>query len=154
MQVDVTRLFCLIATPLTNLFYSGLNLISTYKDIRFAKTIKESLAAVKEGYSIVVFPEHSEKGYLPELEGFFEGFAVFAEHCARKGIDVPVVVSYFRKNENTYVFDAPVLYSALLAEYGERKAVVSHLLSRCNELGKIEIDTPASECARAKEKSL
>ena len=139
-NIHLARLFCLIASPLTNLFYSGFDLISTYRDIRFSKTIKESLAAIKEGKSIVVFPEHSEKGYLPELEGFFEGFAVFAEHCQRKGIDVPVVVSYFRKNENTYVFDAPVLYSALVREYGERKNIVSHLLSRCNELGKMPLD--------------
>lgn len=134
------RAFCLIASPLTNLFYSGFDLISTYRDIRFAKTIKESIGAIREGKSVVVFPEHSEKGYLPELEGFFEGFAVFAEHCAKTGIDLPVVVSYFRKSENTYVFDSPILYSELLSQYGDRKGIVSHLLARCNELGKIKID--------------
>ena len=36
----LARLFCLIASPLTNLFYKGLNLISTYKDKRFIKTIR------------------------------------------------------------------------------------------------------------------
>ncbi len=153
-NIHLARLFCLIASPLTNLFYSGLNLISTYKDIRFAKTIKESLVAVKKGESIVVFPEHSEKGYLPELEGFFEGFAVFAEHCARKGIDIPIVVSYFRKNENTYVFDAPVPYSVLLAEHGDRKNIVAHLLMRCNELGKMPIDEESTEKIAEEEKTV
>ena len=33
----LARLFCLIASPLTNLFYSGLDLISTYKDGRFIR---------------------------------------------------------------------------------------------------------------------
>ena len=142
-NIHLARLFCLIASPLTQLFYSGLDLISTYKDIRFAKTIKESLAAIREGKSIVVFPEHSEKGYLPELEGFFEGFAVLAEHAARKGIDLPIVVSYFRIKENVYVFDAPVSYSSLVAAYGDRKSIVLHLLSRCNELGRLELNGAA-----------
>ena len=43
----LSKLFCLLASPITNLFYSGLNLISTYKDIRFTKTLKESYNAIK-----------------------------------------------------------------------------------------------------------
>lgn len=151
-NIHLARLFCLIASPVTNLFYSGLNLISTYKDMRFAKTIKESLAAIKAGENIVVFPEYSEKGYLPQLEGFFEGFAAFAEHCKKRGIDLPIVVSYFRKNENTYVFDEPVPYSELLEKYGDRKSIVAHLLSRCNELGKMPLEAEEAEKSAEKEK--
>ena len=132
------RAFCLIASPLTNLFYSGLDLISTYHDPRIVKTLRESIAAIKGGESIVVFPEHSEKGYLPELEGFFAGFALFAEFCAKRGVDVPVVVSYYRKGENVYIFDAPAKYSALVEEYETREAIVGHLLARCNALGKMD----------------
>ena len=33
------KIFCLIAAPLTNMFYRGLNLISTFTDGRFKKTI-------------------------------------------------------------------------------------------------------------------
>lgn len=139
-NLHLARLFCLLASPLTYLFYSGLDLISTYRDTRVVKTLKESLGAIQKGKSIVVFPEHSEKGYLPELEGFHEGFALFAEYCAkRKGIDLPIVVSYFRKSENTYVFDAPVLYSELVARYGSRREIVAYLLARCNELGKLPL---------------
>ena len=132
------RAFCLIASPLTNLFYSGFDLISTYHDPRIVKTLRESIAAIKGGESIVVFPERSEKGYLPELEGFFAGFALFAEFCGKRGVDVPVVVSYYRKAENTYIFDAPVKYSALVEKYETREAIVAHLLARCNDLGKMD----------------
>ncbi len=131
------RAFCLIASPLTNLFYSGFDLISTYHDTRIVKTLKESLAAIKTGESIVIFPEHSEKGYLAELEGFFAGFALFAEFAGKRGVDVPVVVSYYRKGENTYIFDKPVPYSALVAQYETRDAIVKALLDRCNALGKM-----------------
>lgn len=53
------RMFCLIASPLTNLFYKGLNLISTYPDGRFRNTIKESLTAINNGENVVIFPEKS-----------------------------------------------------------------------------------------------
>ena len=38
-NIHLARLFCLIASPLTYMFYRGINLISTYRDIRFKKTI-------------------------------------------------------------------------------------------------------------------
>lgn len=133
------RAFCLIASPLTNLFYSGFDLISTYHDPRIVKTLKESLVAVQKGESIVVFPEHSEKGYLPELEKFYAGFALFAEFAGKRGVDIPVVVSYYRKRENTYVFDAPVKYSALVEKYETRDAIVKALLARCNMLGRMNV---------------
>lgn len=47
-NLHLARLFCLLATPLTNLFYKGLNLISTYRDARFIKTINESIETLKK----------------------------------------------------------------------------------------------------------
>ena len=94
----LARLFCLIASPLTNLFYKGLNLISTYKDARFMKTIKESYSALNQGECIVIYPEDSAKGYLSELEGFYAGFVTCAEFCLKKGLDIPIYVTYFKKH--------------------------------------------------------
>ena len=136
-NLHLARLFCLIASPLTNLFYKGLDLISTYKDGRFIKTIRESVSAIKEGDNIVIYPEDSKNGYLPELEGFFGGFVVLAETCKKQGIDVPIYVTYFKKSELTYIVDAPVMYSELTKNGESREEVALKLLNRCNELGKM-----------------
>ena len=48
-NIHLARIFCLLATPLTNLFYKGLNLISTYRDARFRRTLRESLEALEKG---------------------------------------------------------------------------------------------------------
>lgn len=150
-NLHLARLFCLIASPLTNLFYKGLNLISTYRDSRFIKTIRESVRAIENGENIVIFPEISDKGYLAELEGFYEGFAVFCETCYRRGIDLPIYVTYFKKDERIYVVDKPVQYSQLKAEGLSRSQITQRLLRRCNELGKMRFDegenTPESEVA-------
>ena len=132
--------FCLIASPLTHLFYSGFDLISTYHDARFYKTVKESIAAIKAGQSVVVFPEDSTNGYLAELEGLYGGFLVLAKHLYRKGIDAPIVVSYFQKANNRYIFDQGIRYSELMARYGDHEAILAALLARCNELGKLPME--------------
>ena len=139
----LARVFCLLASPLTNLFYKGLNLISTYRDVRFRRTIRESIEALQQGENIVVFPEDSTKGYLPELEGFLPGFVMLAEVCARKGMDVPIYVTYFKKKELKYVIDAPVYYSELAKDGATRQEIARRLVDRCNELGKMDLEPPA-----------
>lgn len=136
----LARLFCLIASPLTNLFYSGLRLISTYRDMNIVKTVRESIEAIKNGENIVVYPEDSTNGYLSELEGFHSGYALLCDVCERRGIDLPIFVSYYRKKDNTYIFDAPVLYSELKRKYKSREEISRVLCDRCNELGKMQFD--------------
>ena len=140
-NLHLARLFCLLASPLTNLFYKGLNLISTYRDGRFLKTIRESIKAIEAGDNIVIYPEVSDNGYLEQLEGFHAGFALFAEACAKKGIDVPIYVTYFKKKERIYMVDKPVFWSDLKETGRSREAIVAKLLQRCNELGQMQVET-------------
>lgn len=150
-NLHLARLFCLIASPLTNLFYKGLNLISTYKDQRFIKTLKESLSAIRAGENIVVFPENSAKGYLEELEEFYHGFIMLAETCEKAGIDLPIFVTYYRKKDKVYIVDAPIYYSSFKAENKSREEIATILLNRCNELGKMQFSE--EEIKKAKEEN-
>ncbi|MBQ7407773.1 MAG: hypothetical protein IJW13_00645 [Clostridia bacterium] len=144
----LARLFCLIASPLTNMFYKGLNLISTYKDARFIKTIRESVNAISNGESIVIFPEVSDKGYLPVLEGFYGGFALLAQTCHKHGLNVPIYVSYFNKKKKIYVVDKPVYWNDLIKTGKSKEEICLQLLNRCNELGQMtfENDTKNARC--------
>jgi len=142
------RAFCLIASPLTNLFYKGLNLISTYKDQRFIKTIKQSVDALRNGENIVIFPEDSTKGYLEELESFYMGFIALAETCKRRGIDVPIYVTYFRKKDKIYIVDAPIKYSQLTQNGETKEQIAKRLVDRCNELGKMTFTEEQIEQAK------
>lgn len=139
-NIHLARLFCLIASPITNLFYSGLNLISTYRDARLVKTMRESVETLKNGCNIVAFPEKSDKGYLAELEGFHEGAVMLAEVCKIRGIDLPIYVTYFRKSDLTYIIDKPIRYSELCEMGLGREGIAKFLCERCNELGKMRFD--------------
>lgn len=138
-NIHLARLFCLAASPLTNLFYKGLKLISTYTDGNFLQTVRQSYDAVKKGENIVIFPEKSPEGYVSELEGFYAGFMVFAQYCLKKGIDTPIYVSYYKKAERTYIFDKPVLFSELKNMFDNREDMVKYLLDRCNTLGRMDV---------------
>ncbi|MBR2971904.1 MAG: hypothetical protein IKC61_03120 [Clostridia bacterium] len=144
-NIHLARLFCLIASPLTWLFYSGFDLISVYRDARLIRTLRESVRALESGDNIVIFPEDSRNGYLSELEGFHEGFILLAELCERRGIDLPIYVSYFRKSDKTYIFDAPVKYSELSEKYKSREEISRYLCERCNAIGKMQFDEDGNQ---------
>lgn len=138
-NLGLARIYCLLASPLTNIFYKGIKLISTYKDIRFRNTIKESVKALNENKNIIIFPEISDKGYLDQLEGFHEGVILLLEYCLKNNMDIPVYVSYYTKSKKQYIVDKPVMVSELFKN-GETKAeVAKRLCDRCNELGRMEI---------------
>ncbi|HHW89569.1 MAG TPA: hypothetical protein GX745_01515 [Clostridiales bacterium] len=133
------RMFCLLASPLTNLFYKGLNLISTYQDARLKTTLSESVSVIKNGENIVIFPEKSIGGYHAELKGFYAGFILLAKQCLKQGIDVPIFVSYYKVKERKYIFDKPILFSRLQERFSTREQMTDFLLDRCNQLGKMDL---------------
>ncbi len=141
------RAFCLIASPITNLFYKGLNLISTYSDTNFRKTLRESIEANKAGDNIVIFPEKSDEGYKAELDGFYAGFVVLAEVLLRRGIDVQIYTAYLKKADRCYIFDEPIYYSKLKEISTDKDELAQILVERCNALGKMDFSedsTPLS----------
>lgn len=133
----LARIFCLLASPLTNIFYSGLDMIPTYHDARFVKTLRDSIRRLSNKENIVIFPEDSSKGYLDQLESFHGGFAALLQMCDRRGVDVPVYVSYFRKSDMKYIFDKPVMLSELVANGSSKEQIARRLCERCNALGRM-----------------
>ncbi|MBR7100648.1 MAG: hypothetical protein IKC74_00005, partial [Clostridia bacterium] len=108
-------------------------------------TIKESYASLKNEENIIIYPEDSTNGYLAELKGFHAGFTMLCEYCKRKGYDVPIYVTYFKKEENVYIIDKPVLYSEISKCTESKEEIAKMLCDRCNELGKMDISAISSK---------
>ena len=149
-NLHLARLFCLIASPLTYMFYRGINLISTHKDIQFRHTITESIETLESGKSVIIFPEISDKGYLDVLEGFHPGFTMLGSILLRKGKDVPITVAYYRKKEKRYVVDKPIMLSELFAQGATREDIAKALCDRCNELGQMDLNNKETKELRQK----
>ena len=131
----LARVFCLIAAPVAWLFYRGLTLISTYRDHRFRTTLKQSVSTIEAGASVIIFPEDSSKGYFNTITGFYSGFVTLAGVCYKKGMDLPIYLTYLRKKEGVYVVDKPIYYSQLLQTGMDKYQLAESLHQRCNELG-------------------
>ena len=82
---------------------------------------------------------------MAELEGFHPGCVLLAEALYKKGIDVPIYVSYFKKQERIYVIDKPVRYSELAKDGKTKEEIADVLRLRCNELGKMTFDEKEME---------
>lgn len=139
-NIHLARLFCVIAAPLTYIFYRGLRLISTYRDMRFLQTVKQSYKAIAGGENVVIFPEDSSRGYFKELTEFYAGFTVFANYCLKKGVDAPVYVSYYKKKERAFIFSEPILFSKLKSLFKTREDIAEYMLQKCNSLNKLDLN--------------
>ena len=139
-NIHLARLFCIIASPLTYMFYRGINLISTHRDIRFKATISESIKTLEAGQSVIIFPEISDNGYLDVLEGFHQGFTVLCSILLKEGKDYPITVAYYKKSERRYVVDKPVMLSEVFKDGATRAEIADKLCARCNELGQMKFD--------------
>ncbi len=143
-NLHLARLFCLLASPLTYIFYKGLRLVSTYHDHRFAKTIQESMQCFERGESIIIFPEKSDGGYQKQLQGFFAGFVILAEAAYKRGDDIDIFTAYLRKDEKKYIFAAPVKYSALKEQGLTPEQMATVLLDSCNALADCPLPEPTA----------
>lgn len=135
MNLFLARMLCLIASPLTNMFYKGLDVISTYEDARLKKTMHESFERLDEGRNLVIFPEKSDNGYQTRLEGFHSGVALLLELRERKGIDSTVYSAYYNKEKNICLVGAPKKYSEISEGCETREEVAAKLCDACNALG-------------------
>lgn len=138
-NLHLARIVCLIISPLTNLFYKGLKLISTYEDHRLRNTLKKSFEIIENNENIVIFPENSNNGYHDVLTGFHRGFTTLGKSCLKKGIDPQIYVSYLRRKERVYLFDKPILFSELKRLASTAEEMANYLLNKCNNLGQLDL---------------
>ncbi len=134
-NLHLSRLFCLLAAPLTFMFYRGLRLISTYPDARFLKTVRTSIETLEKNQSLVVFPEDSSKGYFDKLKYFHNGVVSFCHMATKHGLDVPVYVAYHNKKKKKTLIDRPIMMSQLLKIADNYDDIAMALRLRCNKLG-------------------
>ncbi len=136
----LARVACLVVSPLTYLFYKGLNLISTYRDHRFKNSIEESINTLQDKNNIIIFPEDSSEGYFDKLKMFYSGFMLLAQACYKMGMDLPIFVTYYKKEENVFIVDKPVKYSELIKDGDDRDTIANMLCDRANELRDVKVD--------------
>lgn len=130
----LSKILAFLVAPFANIFYKGLQLISTYKDVRFKTTLKNSYKTIKNGYNLVIFPEDSSNGYFDDLKHFFAGFVVLCEYCLKRNLDLNIYTSYFIKKENSYIVGKVVKFSQIKKQFKDRNVIAEFMLNQVNGL--------------------
>ncbi|MBE7089080.1 MAG: hypothetical protein E7370_06190 [Clostridiales bacterium] len=103
---------------LFNLYlYKGMKFLGTYPDARLMKTISNSVEVLKDGTSILIFPENSNEGYKDIPTEFFPGFVMLAESYYRKTkTDLPIYPCYYSVKHNVIVYGEPCYVQDLVKQ--------------------------------------
>ena len=109
----VATLFAIISKWL----YNSVGLIGTYRDARFLKSLKNSIAVLNADLSIVIYPEDSDEGYFEEARAFHKGFIQLSKlYRRREGQDLPVYSVYYNRKKNSFFVDEPLYINKMLEE--------------------------------------
>lgn len=126
-----------IIVPFVRLFYRGLKLIPTYGDLRFHITLNKTFETLKNGETVIIFPEDSHDGYHKELTHFFPGGFFIARKYAEKVNDPTLFPCYYVKSIRSFAFGKGIRYSELSRKYGtDYQKMADEFCDLCNDLGK------------------
>ena len=110
--------------------------IPVYPDIRFGKTLKDSVTTIENNDYLVIFPENSEEGYEEQISKFELGFIFALEKLAEKGIDACVYTSSCDKKGRNALFGHKYRYSELLERFKTKEEIANFLRLEINDLTK------------------
>ncbi len=125
----------LVALPVTTVFYKGMQILPTYMDARLYPTMKKSISLLKDGQSILIFPENSNEGYFEELKEYYRGFIMLARLYQRgQKQEIPIVSMYLNKKTNVLVIDQPKYLSSFDGIYQNDDEIAEWFKDRANQL--------------------
>lgn len=116
-------------------FYKGMRVLPTWHDARMFQTVSNSVDVLKDGTSVLIFPENSEEGYQEIMSEFHPGFVTLAESYFKKtNQDVPVYPVYYHDETAVMVIGEPCYVQDYVKQGLNRKQIAEELRKKVNEL--------------------
>lgn len=120
---------------ISKMLYNGIQLIPTYPDLRFKRTLDISLEHLAKGNSILIFPEDSDTGYHEKLLKYNNGFACLSEkHFKETGINLPIYPIYYHQSKSAMIIGEKVDITKLRAKGMNRTQIAAYFKDLTNEL--------------------
>lgn len=132
--VKATLLAAFSAT-FSKYFYKGMNVIPTWRDGRLINTVRRSIAVLKGGASVLIFPENSNEGYKDILTEFHAGFVTLAEcYYQKTKQDIPVYPVYYHHKKKVLAIGAPMYVQDLVKQGLSRAQIAERFRNIVNNL--------------------
>ncbi len=123
-----------LITPLALCLFNNAHTIAVYHDTRLITTYRESIEKLKEGNSIVIFPECYDK-HNNIVHGFQDKFIDLARFYYKKtGVELNFVPMYLAPKLKTIYYGKPVHFNADADIRSERSRICSALMDGITEM--------------------
>ncbi len=133
------KLISYIIAPLSVSIFNNARTIAVFRDSRILSTFKDSIAKLKDGKSVVVFPEQDAK-HNHIVYDFQEGFVDIARlYYKRTGKELFFVPLYIAPRLKKVYLGKPVKFSADTPLDEERRRICDYLM---DEITNIACDLP------------
>ena len=122
------KLLSHLITPLCVLIFNSAHTVPVYHDARLITTFRESIAKLREGYSMVIFPEHYDE-HNNIVHDFQDKFIDLARFYYKKtGTELRFVPLYVAPRLKTLFFGAPIAFRADAPIEEERRRICGALM--------------------------
>ncbi len=133
------KILSYLITPLSVCLFNNADTIGVWRDTRILTTFRDTVSALEDGTSVVIFPEHDVK-YNNIIYDFQDKFVDTARFYFKKtGREVPFVPVYLAPTLKKLCIGKPTYFSSSAPIDEERKRIVEYL--KC-EITDIAISLP------------
>ena len=130
------KLLSYLIAPLSVCVFNNANTIPVYRDNRIIATFKKTVAALSEGTSVVVFPEHDVK-YNNILYDFQDKFIDIAKLYYKKtGRELAFVPMYLAPKLKKMYLGEPIRFRADQPMDAERRRICQYLMEQITDIAR------------------
>ncbi len=123
-----------LITPLCVLIFNSAHTVPVYHDTRLITTFRESIAKLREGYSMVIFPEHYDE-HNNIVHDFQDKIIDLARFYYKKtGKELSFVPLYVAPRLDTLFFGEPMRFRADAPIEEERKRLCAYLMDAITDI--------------------
>ncbi len=128
------KLLSHLITPLSVLIFNSAHTIPVYHDARLIGTYRTSIERLKEGNSMVIFPEHYEE-HNNIVHDFQDKFIDLARFYYKKtGVELSFVPFYLAPRLKTIFFGKPIRFRAGEPIQKERRRICDELMDAITDM--------------------
>ncbi len=128
------RILSHLIVPLAVCIFNNAHTIAVYHDSRLITTFRESIEKLKEGSSIVIFPEHYEE-HNNIVHDFQDKFIDLARFYYKKtGEEISFVPMYLAPKLKTMYYGKPIRFHSGTDINTERTRICSELMDAITEI--------------------
>ena len=128
------RILSHLITPLALCLFNNAHTIAVYHDTRLISTFRDSIEKLKEGNSIVIFPEHYDE-HNNIIHDFQDKFIDLARFYYKKtGVELSFVPMYLAPKLKTMYYGSPIRFQADADIKTERRRICDALMDAITDI--------------------